>query len=429
MPSAILFTSRQRTYTANALVLFAAHGTLLSTGIHLLYAYTTQLPTTSLNLLSLVPALEIITFYCFPLFTSFLCSLLPTAFFNILSARSKHFHILAASATAAACPLILPHLPATFLATLLVRGVLMGSSLGYVRGTTLRLLAAHYKHDIALASLQAAFWGCCGGAVLNLGIWAYLSTENIIAASVVEGVVIAISLFSAWALLVSSPLPPSPSSPYTISSPNNYPRIRMSANAWILVVSIIALSPSIHTLPVYLPLVLTSTPLTYQTYPTTPILILSVALVAAVIPAAYFPSENTRTFRLGPLDTLLLSTLLTSLSILCVAFSPLSRSFPLVVVSVLLWGLSVGGVMAIWGYVPCVFLGGGRRGWEVVSAGIGIGGAVGVLGVAAALEKGGGIEKVFGCVGGIGLVVVGGAVTVVRWRVCRGSGRGWLVVI
>jgi hypothetical protein len=156
-------------YYSYALIVFNVYGIPLSFGPYLEYYYNSRFPTTSFSCLTAILACQVACLFCA----------------SALGPWLYRYHTFCATVWAAVvvaiCFIICPHLSHCWL-LLVIRGVLMGSMLGVLRSVGLLCLASHYNNNFPLVSMQSGSAAMLGAISYTALAWWGLRADNYVAA-------------------------------------------------------------------------------------------------------------------------------------------------------------------------------------------------------------------------------------------------------
>ncbi|KAF2643606.1 hypothetical protein P280DRAFT_447395 [Massarina eburnea CBS 473.64] len=332
--------------------------------------------------------------------------------------KQQHWRapLIAASVLVATC-----HAGSSWIQTwwgiLLVRGVGLGASLGYLRSTGLLLLASHYKNNVALASMQSAFAALTGAAVYTIILHVCLSHDSLVCAGMSQFGLSLGSLIIASALIRRSRRYDAYTHSPTVAN-NNGP-----GSLCFLIGHYISFS-GIFIFPTFFLLLMSSGPAMEPPLQATFWYIGS--LLGGALVAAYAASDYART-HLGPLNTYIPASIIAGTAYFNPAWMPYTYILGPCCVA---YCMCLGPMLAMWVKAPTVFYR-LQRPWEMDAAWsdrccalVGVLAATGVVVMGVMVHTMGSMKGGFTVFGG--LMVLGGVLMGVgRWM----GWRKWNVVV
>ncbi|KAF2874393.1 major facilitator superfamily domain-containing protein [Massariosphaeria phaeospora] len=399
------WTSRKRTYCAQALILFNAYGIPLSFGPYLEYYYNTMYPHTPLWQLSLIPAVQVFLLF----------SMGPVGRW-LYDHRVYRTSIFFATLLGSACLAVAGSNCRQFWQALIAQGVGLGVSLGILLAIGRLSLSSHYKNNFPLASMISASAGFVGALVYTAVGYGCLRVNKIMLLSWLNAAITLATLLVALGLVRRSKRYTLPAGP-----PTPILSIFRNTSSSLFLVGFFCVFFSLFAWPVHIVLFLSNGP--GHIWPETATIILMATFGIAIFFAAYAANPYSRR-SFGPVNTFIAASLLGGLCPLSPAWMPFSEVVSGYSVA---YGTVLGAVLALHVKVISVFCSGDGKVFvdmpTQVSRVMSLAGLVAAVGIVAmsALATAGeqGLAWAW-TVSGLVMFVGGLLVGVARWLRCRG---------
>jgi hypothetical protein len=407
---------RNQARCAHALVLFNVIGIPLSHGVNLEYHFTTAFPTTSLTLIVLIIALQLLCIFAMPFPVGY--------FYHKRGQRSGWGVLFITAALLASCAQLLCHWTQTYILAMILQGPILGLALGTVYTLSTLVLSSHYRHNLPLVSMQSVSIGFLGAITYTLIAKYGVRTRGV--ANFASAGILLVTLLLARILFRRAK--EEQNEPWTkmpqldIRLPRNISSIYKEDGTIFFLIGYILVFFGIFTFPLYTILILSQTPALYDLSIGSWVLVATLATAAISAPLTASPWFRKH---IGPVDTFVASAIFSGAVSIIPAWMPVT--FYLCVLAGALYGIGLGAILALHMKVWTCFHWstaswhpdmGARAG--IVSGVAGLSACVGLLVGAIVLE---GMEngvRVGSVVSAVCLVGGGVFVAVGRWRRVRG---------